>query len=135
MHPRTPSPDTALHRGRWASSCGPGQRRAEMKVDAAVIRDLNEPWSVEEVDLDGPSDGEVLVHVRSTGLGRTSDHLPPAVVPFPYPAVGGHEAAGVVEEVGSGVTGLEAGDHVVLLWEPGCGRCRGGGAGSHTPAP
>lgn len=95
-----------------------------MKVDAAVIRDLNEPWSVEEVDLDGPSEGEVLVHVRSTGLCRTSDHLTTGVVPFPYPAVGGHEAAGIVEEVGSGVTGLEAGDHVVLLWEPACGRCR-----------
>ena len=63
-----------------------------MKVEAAVIRDLNEPWSVEEVDLDGPSEGEVLVHVRSTGLCRTSDHLTTGVVPFPYPAVGGHEA-------------------------------------------
>ncbi len=95
-----------------------------MRVDAAVLRGLNEPWSVEEVDLDGPSEGEVLVRVRSTGLCRTSEHLSTGVVPFPFPAVGGHEGAGVIEEVGPGVAGLEAGDHVVLLWEPACGRCR-----------
>lgn len=95
-----------------------------MKVQAALLSGLNEPWSVEEVELDGPSEGEVLVRVHSVGLCRTSDHLSTGIVPFPYPVVGGHEGAGVIEEVGEGVRDLEAGDHVVLLWEPSCGRCR-----------
>jgi NDMA-dependent alcohol dehydrogenase len=95
-----------------------------VKIEAALLWGLNEPWSVEEVELDGPAEGEVLVKVHSVGLCRTSDHLSTGIVPFPYPAVGGHEGAGVIEEVGEGVRDLEPGDHVVLLWEPACGKCK-----------
>jgi NDMA-dependent alcohol dehydrogenase len=95
-----------------------------MKVEAAVLWGLNQPWSVEEVDLDGPAEGEVMVRLASSGLCHSDEHLVTGDIPIPFPVVGGHEGAGVVEEVGPGVTQVAPGDHVVLAFIPACGRCR-----------
>lgn len=94
-----------------------------MKVQAAVLWGLGEKWSVEDVDLDPPREQEVLVRLTASGLCHSDAHLVTGDVPIPFPVVGGHEGAGIVEEVGPGVTGIEPGDHVVLAFIPSCGRC------------
>ncbi|HEY2702551.1 MAG TPA: NDMA-dependent alcohol dehydrogenase [Candidatus Dormibacteraeota bacterium] len=94
-----------------------------MKMEAAVLWGLNQPWSVEEVELDGPSEGEVLVRLASSGLCHSDEHLVTGDIPIPFPVVGGHEGAGVVEEVGPNVREVARGDHVVLSFLPACGRC------------
>ena len=95
-----------------------------MKVQAAVLWGLGEKWIVEEVDLDPPREQEVLVKLTASGLCHSDAHLVTGDVPIPFPVVGGHEGAGIVEEVGPGVTGIEPGDHVVLAFIPACGKCR-----------
>jgi NDMA-dependent alcohol dehydrogenase len=95
-----------------------------MKVEAAVLWGLNQPWSVEEVELDGPSEGEVLVKLASSGLCHSDEHLVTGDIPIPFPVVGGHEGAGVVEAVGRNVNEVAPGDHVVLSFLPSCGRCK-----------
>jgi S-(hydroxymethyl)glutathione dehydrogenase/alcohol dehydrogenase len=95
-----------------------------MKVEAAVLWGLNQPWSVEEVELDGPSEGEVLVKLASSGLCHSDEHLVTGDIPIPFPVVGGHEGAGVVEAVGPNVNEVAPGDHVVLSFLPSCGRCK-----------
>jgi NDMA-dependent alcohol dehydrogenase len=102
-----------------------------MKTEAAVLWGLNQPWSVEEVELDGPSEGEVLVRLASSGLCHSDEHLVTGDIPIPFPVVGGHEGAGVVEEVGPNVREVAPGDHVVLSFLPSCGRCTWC-AGGHT---
>lgn len=95
-----------------------------MKTNAAILWDYNTPWSVEEIDLDPPQDGEVLVSWEATGLCHSDEHIHAGDLPAPLPMVGGHEGAGVVEEVGPGVSTLKPGDHVVASFLPACGRCR-----------
>ena len=95
-----------------------------MKMNAAVLWDLNQEWSVEEVDLDGPKEGEVLVSYEATGLCHSDHHARLGDLPMMLPLVGGHEGAGIVREVGPGVRGLAVGDHVVGTFLPACGRCR-----------
>jgi S-(hydroxymethyl)glutathione dehydrogenase/alcohol dehydrogenase len=95
-----------------------------MKMTAAVLWDVNEPWSVEDVELDPPRDGEVLVSFEATGLCHSDHHLRTGDLPGKLPIVGGHEGAGIVVEVGPGVGTLKAGDHVVASFLPACGRCR-----------
>lgn len=95
-----------------------------MKTKAAILWDQGEPWSVEEVELDPPRRNEVLVRLVATGLCHSDDHARTGDMPIATPVVGGHEGAGVVEEVGPGVTELEPGDHVVMSFVPACGRCR-----------
>ncbi|MGP4017542.1 NAD(P)-dependent alcohol dehydrogenase [Saccharopolyspora sp. 5N708] len=92
-----------------------------MNVHAAVLRGADQPFTVEEVDLAGPGPGEVLVRVAGAGLCHT-DFLPRHGLTRPHPLVVGHEGSGVVEEVGPGVTGVVAGDHVVMSFDS-CGRC------------
>lgn len=94
-----------------------------MKIKAAVIREISGPFHIEEIELDDPRDDEVLVRIVSSGicgtdLGARDGHLP---IP-PPPFVFGHEGAGIVEKVGSHVTKLNPGDHVVLGWAS-CGSC------------
>ena len=82
-------------------------------------------WQVIDADLDAPREFEVLVRIVASGLCHSDDHVAKGdgIVPhFPY--CGGHEAAGIVEAVGSGVRSLRPGDHVVSSFIPGCGRCR-----------
>lgn len=96
-----------------------------MKVRAAVAWKPNEPLSLEIVDLEGPKAGEVLVRIVATGVchtdaytlsGQDSEGL--------FPVILGHEGAGVVEEVGVGVTSLKKGDHVIPLYTPECRECK-----------
>lgn len=97
-----------------------------MRTRAAVLRELNTPWSVEEIELDPPGDDEVLVKLSASGLCHSDEHVVTGdlagLVASP-PAVGGHEGAGIVQEVGAAVDWLEPGDHVVLGFVPACGRC------------
>jgi NDMA-dependent alcohol dehydrogenase len=97
-----------------------------VRTRAAVLHELHAPWSVEEIELDPPKQGEVLVKLAATGLCHSDEHLVTGdcagVVPAP-PVIGGHEGAGVVVEVGPGVTTFAAGDHVVFGFIPACGRC------------
>lgn len=95
-----------------------------MEMKAAVLWNSHEPWSVEEVDLDGPRRGEVLVRYVASGLCHSDDHARSGDMPIAMPSVGGHEGAGVVEEVGPGVTEFAVGDHVIGSFLPSCGRCR-----------
>lgn len=94
-----------------------------MKTKAAVLWGLGEKWEVEEVDLDAPKEGEVLVQLTASGLCHSDEHLVTGDIPMPFPVVGGHEGAGRILEVGPGVTQVEAGDPVVLSFLPACGRC------------
>jgi NDMA-dependent alcohol dehydrogenase len=95
-----------------------------MKTKAAVLRELGKDWEIAELDLDPPSTGEVLVRWVAAGLCHSDEHLRTGDIPVRYPIVGGHEGAGVVEEVGPGVTRLAPGDHIVCSFLPTCGHCR-----------
>ncbi|MGV0641780.1 NDMA-dependent alcohol dehydrogenase [Mycolicibacterium sp. XJ2546] len=95
-----------------------------MKTKAAVLWEFGADWSVEEIELDPPQAGEVLVSWEATGLCHSDEHVHRGDLPAPLPLVGGHEGAGVVQEVGPGVPGLAPGDHVVASFLPACGRCR-----------
>ena len=92
-------------------------------VVAAVLRSHDGPYVLEEVQLDGPGPGEVLVRVVGAGMCHT-DVVPRSPESFsPPPIITGHEGAGVVEAVGEGVDGVSAGDHVVVSFDS-CGECR-----------
>lgn len=95
-----------------------------MKTNAAVLWGLHQKWEIEELELDGPKEREVLVKLSASGLCHSDDHLVTGDMPMNLPVVGGHEGAGVVADVGPGVTDVEVGDHVVLSFIPACGRCR-----------
>jgi NDMA-dependent alcohol dehydrogenase len=94
-----------------------------MKTRAAILWEVGKDWSVEEIDLDPPKTGEVLVRLAASGLCHSDEHLVTGDLPAPLPMIGGHEGAGVVEEVGPGVEWLAVGDHVVFGFVPSCGRC------------
>ncbi len=96
-----------------------------MKTRAAVAWQAGQPLTIETVDLEGPKAGEVLVEVKATGICHTdwftlSGEDPEGL----FPAILGHEGAGVVLEVGAGVTTLAAGDHVIPLYTPECRQCK-----------
>ncbi|HUD34482.1 MAG TPA: alcohol dehydrogenase catalytic domain-containing protein, partial [Variovorax sp.] len=84
----------------------------------------SQPFRIEEVELDGPGDGEVLVEVRGAGICHSDLSVVEGLRKRPLPIVGGHEGAGIVREVGRGVKGLVAGDHVAMAGVAGCGQCR-----------
>src|SRR6266568_7089834 len=94
-----------------------------MRTRAAVLWEVGKQWSVEEIELDPPRHGEVLVRMSASGLCHTDDHLVTGDFPMGLPLVGGHEGGGVVEEVGRGVTSVSPGDQVVFQFVPSCGRC------------
>ena len=94
-----------------------------MKTKAAILWEVNQPWSVEEIELDPPGPGEVLVKLAASGMCHSDEHLVTGDLPFALPIIGGHEGAGVVQEVGAGVSWLAPGDHVVFGFIPSCGRC------------
>ncbi|MFF0967384.1 NDMA-dependent alcohol dehydrogenase [Streptomyces sp. NPDC003703] len=95
-----------------------------MKTRAAVLFEVGKPFEVVELELDGPRRGEVLIKVEAAGLCHSELHLLNGDWPVPLPVVGGHEAAGVVEAVGPGVSKVTPGDHVVCTFVPSCGLCR-----------
>ena len=94
-----------------------------MKTKAAVLWGPQEKWRVEEIDLDPPGCGEVLVKLTASGLCHSDYHLVTGDIPVPFPVIGGHEGAGVVAGVGADVTEVAEGDAVVLSFLPACGRC------------
>jgi S-(hydroxymethyl)glutathione dehydrogenase/alcohol dehydrogenase len=94
-----------------------------MKIRAALFTKPHQPFRTEELDLEPPRGGEVLVRVAAAGVCHSDWHLMTGATVHPVPVVPGHEGAGVVEEVGPGVTRLRPGDHVVLNWAPHCGSC------------
>ncbi|MGE0716245.1 MAG: zinc-dependent alcohol dehydrogenase family protein [Alphaproteobacteria bacterium] len=102
-----------------------------MKIRAAVLRRMgaaqpyaeSRPLAVEEVDLDPPGPGEVLVRVRAASLCHSDLSVVNGDRPRPLPMVLGHEASGTVAECGPGVDDLAPGDHVVMIFVPSCGRC------------
>ena len=94
-----------------------------MKTRAAILWEVGKDWSVEEIDLDPPSAGEVLVRLVGSGLCHSDEHLVTGDLPFALPIIGGHEGAGIVEEVGPGVQWLAPGDPVIFGFIPSCGRC------------
>ncbi|RAG82409.1 alcohol dehydrogenase [Streptacidiphilus pinicola] len=95
-----------------------------MKTKAAVLTGLNQPFEILELDLDGPKEGEVLIRYVAAGLCHSDLHLPSGDLPSRLPIIGGHEGAGVIEEIGPGVTRFKPGDHVVCSFIPSCGTCR-----------
>jgi S-(hydroxymethyl)glutathione dehydrogenase/alcohol dehydrogenase len=96
-----------------------------MKTRAAVAWEAGKPLSIEEIDLEGPREGEVLVRIVATGVCHTDAYTLSGADPEGlFPAVLGHEGGGIVEEVGKGVTGLRPGDHVIPLYTPECGECK-----------
>ena len=89
----------------------------------AVVADALNSYSVVDVDLAPPRTGEVLVRMAATGVCHSDLSMINGTIPTPFPTVLGHEGAGVVEEVGEGVTNVSAGDHVILSFIPHCGEC------------
>jgi S-(hydroxymethyl)glutathione dehydrogenase/alcohol dehydrogenase len=107
-----------------------------MKVRAAVCVGVGEPWKVEEIDVDGPSQDEVEVEMAYAGMCHSDEHMRDGTLSAPkeileqfmdvssiFPLVGGHEGSGVVTKVGNAVPGLTVGDHVALSFVPACGTC------------
>ena len=90
---------------------------------AAVCRGVDQPLSIEELDLEAPKAGEVKVRMGASGVCHSDLSVSNGTMMAGYPIVLGHEGAGVIEEVGEGVDGLAVGDHVVISWVPQCGSC------------
>src|SRR5215475_7824977 len=96
-----------------------------MKTRAAVAWEAGKPLSIEQVDLEGPKAGEVLVRIVATGVCHTDAFTLSGADPEGmFPVILGHEGGGIVEEVGPGVTSVKAGDHVIPLYTPECGECK-----------
>jgi Zn-dependent alcohol dehydrogenase len=95
-----------------------------MKVRAAVLRQVNQPYSIEELELAPPREKEALVRYVYTGFCHSDLSNLLGHVSMALPLVAGHEAAGIVEEVGPGCTKLRKGDHVVACWMVPCGKCK-----------
>ncbi|MCI2415862.1 NDMA-dependent alcohol dehydrogenase [Saccharopolyspora sp. K220] len=95
-----------------------------MRTRAAIIRESGEPWELADLELDAPREGEVRIKFAASGMCHSDEHLRTGDSRCRLPIVGGHEGAGVVEDVGPGVTRVERGDHVVCSFIPACGTCR-----------
>lgn len=95
-----------------------------MEVTAAVAFEAGKPLSIEKVQLEGPKAGEVMVEIKATGVCHTDAYTLSGADPEGlFPAILGHEGAGVVVEVGAGVTSVKPGDHVIPLYTPECRQC------------
>ena len=96
-----------------------------METKAAVANAAGEPLAVESVQLDGPREGEVMVEIKATGVCHTDAYTLSGADPEGmFPAILGHEGAGVVVDVGVGVTSVAVGDHVIPLYTPECRQCK-----------
>ncbi|MGM0434964.1 MAG: S-(hydroxymethyl)glutathione dehydrogenase/class III alcohol dehydrogenase [Pseudomonadota bacterium] len=96
-----------------------------MKSRAALAMEANKPLVLEEIDVQGPKQGEVLVRMAATSVCHTDAYTLSGADPEGlFPSVLGHEGAGVVQEVGQGVTSLQPGDHVIPLYTAECGQCK-----------
>src|ERR671920_1209893 len=96
-----------------------------MEVKAAVAHEANKPLQIEEVELEGPRAGEVLVEIKASGVCHTDEFTRSGADPeVLFPVIFGHEGAGIVVDVGPGVTSLKKGDHVIPLYTPECRQCK-----------
>ncbi len=95
-----------------------------MDIKAAVVFEADKPLSIETVQLEGPKEGEVLVEIKATGICHTDEYTRSGADPEGlFPSVLGHEGAGIVTDVGPGISSLEVGDHVIPLYTPECREC------------
>ena len=94
-----------------------------MKSKAAILLNYNEKLVVDEIDVQDPSEGEVRVKMRASGVCHSDLHAIKGDLPIPTPCVLGHEGSGTIEAIGKGVSGLKEGDDVILSWVPPCGTC------------
>ena len=94
-----------------------------MRFKAAVLNGVGKSLEIEELEMQPLQAGDVLVRIRASGLCHTDLEVMQGSLAYPMPIVLGHEGAGVVEEVGAGVTRVRPGDHVLLSWNPHCGHC------------
>jgi S-(hydroxymethyl)glutathione dehydrogenase / alcohol dehydrogenase len=94
-----------------------------MNIQAALLFGPQMPFVIEEVTLQEPQEGEVLVRIAASGVCHSDYHLVTGATRHPMPLVPGHEGAGVVEAIGRNVSHVQPGDHVILNWAPACGRC------------
>ncbi len=92
-------------------------------MKAAIFHEVGKPMTIEPIEVEPPKQGEVLVHYRAGGVCHSDHHAIAGLFPVPTPIIMGHEGAGVVEEVGPGVTSVKPGDHVVTVWRYSCGAC------------
>ncbi|XP_010601691.1 alcohol dehydrogenase E chain isoform X1 [Fukomys damarensis] len=95
-----------------------------IKCKAAVLWEINKPFSIEEVEVAPPKAHEVRIKMVAGGICRSDDHVVTGHLEFPLPIILGHEAAGIVESIGEGVTSVKPGDKVIPLFTPQCGKCR-----------
>ena len=110
--------------GRGHANSHAKGRTGNLKTQAAVLWPDEKEWSVEEIELDSPKNpDEVLVRLTASGMCHSDEHLLTGDMPVPRPIIGGHEGAGIVEEVGPGCTELKPGDHVIFGFIPACGKC------------
>src|SRR5207237_8567311 len=102
----------------------PEAREEVVETRAAIAFKAGEPLKIETVQLDGPKDGEVLVEIKATGICHTDEFTLSGGDPEGlFPAILGHEGAGIVVDVGHGVTSVAKGDHVIPLYTPECRQC------------
>ena len=94
-----------------------------MRMKAAVLYEINQPLVIEEIERDDPKAGEVMIKLVATGVCHSDVHYYTGDVPREMPIILGHEGAGIIEQVGEGVTDLAIGDHVILTFLPSCGQC------------
>ena len=94
-----------------------------MKTKAAVLYEIGSPLVVEELELSPPQEGEVLIKYAASGICHSDVSFRDGVIPSSLPSVLGHEGAGVIEEIGPGVTNVKVGDHVIVSLTPQCGEC------------
>jgi S-(hydroxymethyl)glutathione dehydrogenase/alcohol dehydrogenase len=94
-----------------------------MRFKAAVLNDVGKALEIDELEMRPLQAGDVLVRIHASGLCHTDLEVIQGSLAYPMPIVLGHEGAGVVEEVGAGVTRVRPGDHVILSWNPHCGHC------------
>ncbi len=94
-----------------------------MKMQAALLTEINTPFRIETVDLQPPQAGEVLVKMAASGVCHSDWHVVEGLSYFPLPIICGHEGAGIVEAVGDGVTSVKPGDHATLSFRANCGSC------------
>ncbi|KAL8206840.1 UNVERIFIED_CONTAM: hypothetical protein K2H54_031333 [Gekko kuhli] len=99
------------------------QTQTVIKCKAAVAWEIKKPLVIEQIEVAPPKAHEVRIKILATGICRSDDHIISGAFTVPLPIVLGHEAAGVVESVGEGVTCVKPGDHVIPLFNPQCGNC------------
>lgn len=91
-------------------------------MKAVVVDEVNQ-FSVQSVDIDAPKYGEVMVRMKATGICHSDLSIIDGTIPWVFPTVVGHEGAGIVEQIGDGVTNVSVGDHVAMSFVPNCGEC------------